>query len=62
MNNLRIIRNPRFIAAQMGHASAQMIYSVYGKWMSDNDADQLSIMNRNFTEIAPHMPQVINQQ
>lgn len=53
--------NPNFIAAQMGHASAQMVYSVYGKWMSDNDADQLSIMNRNFAETAPHMPQASNQ-
>jgi len=24
--------------------------------MKDNDADQLNIVNRNFTEIAPHMP------
>ena len=53
--------NPNFIAAQMGHASAQMVYNVYGKWMSDNDADQLSILNKNLTEIAPHMPQASNQ-
>lgn len=53
--------NPNFIAAQMGHASAQMVYNVYGKWMSDNDADQLSIMNRNLTDIAPYMPQASNQ-
>lgn len=53
--------NPNFIAAQMGHASAQMVYNVYGKWMSDNDADQLSIMNKNLTEIAPHMPQASNE-
>ncbi|EPC4825805.1 tyrosine-type recombinase/integrase, partial [Salmonella enterica] len=28
--------NPNFIAAQMGHANAQMVYTVYGAWMSDN--------------------------
>ncbi|PQV89336.1 site-specific integrase, partial [Cronobacter sakazakii] len=35
--------NPNFIAGQMGHANARMVYQVYGKWMSENDADQLSI-------------------
>jgi len=49
--------NPNFIAAQMGHSSAQMVYTVYGKWMSDNNQDQLSILNANFTSNAPQMPQ-----
>lgn len=49
--------NPNFIAAQMGHSSAQMLYTVYGKWMSDNNQDQLSILNANFKSNAPQMPQ-----
>ncbi|HFK7188733.1 TPA: DUF3596 domain-containing protein [Serratia odorifera] len=52
--------NPNFIANQMGHTSAQMVYSVYGKWMSDNNHDQLSILNANFGGNAPHMPQAIS--
>ena len=53
--------NPNFIAAQMGHTSAQMVYNVYGKWMSDNNGDQMSIMNANFSEDVPQMPQAISQ-
>ncbi|EOL9050837.1 tyrosine-type recombinase/integrase [Cronobacter turicensis] len=49
--------NPNFIAAQMGHANARMVYQVYGKWMSENDGDQLSILNKSITAIAPRMPQ-----
>lgn len=51
--------NPNFIASQMGHTSAQMVYNVYGKWMSDNNVDQLSILNANFNSDAPLMPQTI---
>ncbi|VEB96814.1 Integrase [Cedecea lapagei] len=53
--------NPNFIAAQMGHTSAQMVYNVYGKWMSDNNGDQMSILNANFSEDVPMMPQAQNQ-
>ncbi|EOI5713835.1 tyrosine-type recombinase/integrase [Cronobacter turicensis] len=48
--------NPNFIAGQMGHANARMVYQVYGKWMSENDADQLSILNKSITVNAPTMP------
>ncbi|ELY2855242.1 site-specific integrase [Cronobacter dublinensis] len=48
--------NPNFIAGQMGHANARMVYQVYGKWMSENDADQLSILNKSITVNAPPMP------
>ena len=48
--------NPNFIAAQMGHTSAQMVYSVYGKWMTDNNDNQLAILNANFGGNAPQMP------
>lgn len=53
--------NPNFIATQMGHNSAQMVYSVYGKWMTDNNTNQLAILNANFGGDAPQMPQAINQ-
>ncbi|EKV96305.1 phage integrase family protein, partial [Escherichia coli 90.0091] len=36
--------NPAFIANQMGHADAQMVFQVYGKWMSENNNAQ--VMNR----------------
>ncbi|ELY4638945.1 site-specific integrase, partial [Cronobacter sakazakii] len=54
--------NPNFIASQMGHNSAQMVYSVYGKWMNDNNVDQMSILNANFGGNAPQMPQAVNQK
>lgn len=53
--------NPSFIAAQMGHASAQMVYQVYGKCMTDNNANQLAILNANFGGNVTPMPQVQNQ-
>ena len=53
--------NPNFIASQMGHTSAQMVYSVYGKWMTDNNTNQMAILNANFSENAPPMPQALNQ-
>lgn len=34
--------NPNFIATQMGHTDAQMVYKVYGKWMSEKSAEQVS--------------------
>ncbi|ENR2353670.1 tyrosine-type recombinase/integrase, partial [Shigella flexneri] len=27
--------NPSFIASQMGHTNAQMVFNVYGAWMKD---------------------------
>ncbi len=53
--------NPNFIAAQMGHVSAQMIYNVYGKWMTGNNDNQMTILNANFGCDAPIMPQAKNQ-
>lgn len=49
--------NPSFIASQMGHANAQMLYQVYGKWMSDNNSDQMEILNRKIGAFAPPVPQ-----
>lgn len=53
--------NPNFIASQMGHTSAQMVYSVYGKWMSDNNSNQMDILNANFSNDAPQMPHALNE-
>lgn len=48
--------NPNFVANQMGHVSAQMIYNVYGKWMTENNLAQISILNAEFGRNAPPMP------
>ncbi|ASD86117.1 DUF3596 domain-containing protein [Salmonella enterica] len=49
--------NPNFIAAQMGHANAQMVYTVYGAWMSDNNQSQVDILNQGLADTAPRVPQ-----
>lgn len=49
--------NPTFIATQMGHRNVQMVYNVYGAWMSENNADQVSILNSRLSSFAPQMPQ-----
>ncbi|MCZ4057844.1 site-specific integrase [Pantoea sp. LMR881] len=48
--------NPNFVAHQMGHSSAQMLYNVYGKWMTENNHDQVAILNADFSQNAPPMP------
>ncbi len=49
--------NPNFIAQQMGHSSAQMVYQVYGSWMAENNHDQVSLLNQKLSTFAPPMPQ-----
>lgn len=49
--------NPNFIATQMGHTDAQMVYKVYGKWMSEKSADQVSLLNQTLSRFAPSLPQ-----
>ncbi len=48
--------NPNFIATQMGHANAQMVYQVYGSWMKGNDETQRSLLNEKLNEFVPSMP------
>lgn len=48
--------NPAFIASQMGHADAQMVFQVYGKWMSENNDAQVALLNSKFSEFAPSVP------
>lgn len=50
--------NPNFIATQMDYANAEMVYKVYGKWMSDNNQEQIAILNQKLSDFAPHLPQV----
>lgn len=49
--------NPNYIATQMGHSSAQMLYNVYGKWMADHNDSQLAILNASFSDNTPSVPQ-----
>lgn len=51
--------NPNFIASQMGHTNAQMVYQVYGAWMSDNNSDQIAILNQKLSDFAPPMPHAV---
>lgn len=48
--------NPSFIASQMGHASAQMVFNVYGAWMADSSGDQIAMLNQKLSDFAPSMP------
>lgn len=40
--------NPSFIASQMGHENAKMVYTVYSKWIADMDDDQAGLLNSKF--------------
>ncbi|EEW1023166.1 DUF1391 domain-containing protein [Escherichia coli] len=51
-----VFPNPAFIANQMGHADAQMVFQVYGKWMSENNNAQVALLNTQLSEFAPTMP------
>lgn len=53
--------NPNFIATQMGHADAQMVYKVYGKWMSEKNAEQVSILNQALSRFAPSLPHKLSE-
>ncbi len=48
--------NPTFIASQMGHSSAQMIYTVYGAWMPESSTEQVAMLNQKLTGYAPSVP------
>ena len=46
--------NPNYVAAQMGHSDSQMVHRVYGAWMTENDADQLNLINRKLSDLVLH--------
>ncbi|MDA8480034.1 site-specific integrase [Citrobacter sp. Awk 4] len=50
--------NPAFIASQMGHENAEMVYTVYSAWISALDGDQIAFLNQRISgyRTAPHMP------
>ncbi|ECT1021509.1 integrase [Salmonella enterica] len=48
--------NPSFIASQMGHSSAQMVFNVYGAWMADSSAEQITMLNQKLAGYAPSVP------
>jgi integrase len=37
--------NPTFIATQMGHENAQMVYDVYGSWIGELSGSQVDMLN-----------------
>lgn len=47
--------NPSFIACQMGHENAKMVYEVYGKWIGELDQDQVGMLNNKFQTATPPM-------
>ncbi|EFV3362022.1 site-specific integrase [Salmonella enterica] len=49
--------NPSFIANQMGHTNAQMVFNVYGAWMKDNNREQVEMLNQKLSDYAPSVPQ-----
>lgn len=51
--------NPNFIASQMGHSNAQMVYQVYGAWMPDNNGEQIAMLNQKLSDFASSMPQTM---
>ncbi|MGE8033074.1 Arm DNA-binding domain-containing protein [Enterobacter mori] len=50
--------NPSFIASQMGHEDARMVYEVYSKWIGDMNQDQVNMLNNQMpTAMPPRRPQ-----
>ncbi|HGX2821405.1 TPA: tyrosine-type recombinase/integrase [Escherichia coli] len=49
--------NPTFIASQMGHSSASMVYNVYGAWMPECSVTQVAMLNNVLNARAPDVPQ-----
>ncbi|WP_313448451.1 site-specific integrase, partial [Pseudescherichia sp.] len=47
--------NPSFIASQLGHEDAQMVYRVYSAWLKEFSGDQVSMLNDKYgvTPITP---------
>ncbi|RPE03015.1 hypothetical protein BBB56_06345 [Candidatus Pantoea deserta] len=48
--------NPNYVAAQMGHSEAQMVYQVYGSWLKGTNEAQRSLLNVKLNEFVPSMP------
>lgn len=49
--------NPSFIASQMVHEDARMVYEVYSKWIGDMNRDQVNMQNNQMpTALLPVTP------
>ena len=42
---LSVGANPSFIASQMGHENAQMVYEIYATWMEEMNGEQVEMFN-----------------
>lgn len=45
--------NPSFIASQMGHEDARMVYEVYSKWIGEMNQDQVEMLNSKLPTATP---------
>lgn len=48
--------NPSFIASQMGHEDARIVYEVYSKWIGDMNQDQVNMLNNQMPTAMPPRP------
>lgn len=42
--------NPAFIASQMGHDNAQMVYEIYGTWIEELNSEQITMLNAKLAQ------------
>lgn len=47
--------NPSFIASQLGHEDAEMVYRVYSAWIKEFDGEQVELLNQRLG-FAPNTP------
>lgn len=45
--------NPSFIASQMGHEDARMVYEVYSKWIGEMNQNQIALLNQQLPTAMP---------
>lgn len=46
-------RKSIFIASQMGHTDAKMVYEVYGRWIGEMDRSQIDLLNSKLHTATP---------
>lgn len=52
--------NPSFIASQLGHEDAEMVYRVYSAWIKEFDGEQVDLLNERLGFV-PNMSQIAKQ-
>jgi len=45
--------NPSFIASQMGHENAKIVYEVYSKWIAGMNVDRVVMLNDRLHALLP---------